>query len=56
MAKRKVYFFRMWDLLNGVSFVSKSKATREFIEEVRGEILESTEEEVDEASLTELLL
>jgi hypothetical protein len=52
VAKRKVYSFRMWDLLNGVNFVSKSKATREFIESIRGEILETTEEDVEEALLT----
>ena len=52
MAKSKVYSFRMWDPLNGVNFISKSKATRKFIEGIRGGVLESTEEEVDEALLT----
>lgn len=53
MLTRKVYFFRLFAGQHGENAISKGKATREFIKMVQGEIIEGTEEEVDESFVTE---
>jgi hypothetical protein len=47
----KVYRFRMYVIKDDEMLTSRRWATREAIERVRGEILESTETEVDSSVL-----
>ena len=48
-----VYSFRVWDQKGGVHFIPVRKSTAERIAILGGEIIPSTEEEVDEQTVHE---